>query len=138
MSLKHLQINTQLSAPASDPANPHMGVVRVGNLARDVWSYSLETFRLTTRSVAAQDGTQLGNEGSWLVTLKFKDVEHNKWNVEVVEELASAAMKKRRLWARVMGVPYDPPTDLGERVDWVRNLRRKVNVAGARALTVLR
>lgn len=80
MSLKHPQINTQLGAPAIDPANPYVVVVRVRNPARDVWSYPLETFRLTTRSVAARHGTQLGRDGSWLATPKFDDLAYDVWD----------------------------------------------------------
>lgn len=138
MSLKHLQINTQLSAPAIDPANPYMAVVRVRNLARDVWSYSLETFRLTTRSLIVRCGTRLGRDGSWLATPKFDNLEHDVWDVEVVDEIAAAAEKKLRVWARAVGVPFDPPTDGQERLRWEKSLRKKVEVAGAEALKALR
>lgn len=138
MSLEHLQINTQLSAPAIDPTNPYMAVVRVRNLARAVWSYSLETFRLTTRSVAAQDGMLLGQDGSWLATPKFENLEYDQWDVEIVDEIVAAAEKKLRVWARAVEVPFDPPSDERERLEWEDNLRKKVEVAGAKALKALR
>ncbi len=114
-----------------------MAVVRVRNLACDVWSSSLETFRLVTRSLA-QDGTQLGEDGSWLATRNFDDPNFDEWDVEIVDEVAAAAERKLRAWARAVNVQFDPPTDGQERLQWEKNLGKKVEVAGAKALKELK
>lgn len=137
MTLKHLQINTQLSTPAIDPENPYMAVVRVCNLACDIWSYSLETFRLVTQSLE-QDGTQLGEEGSWLATRKFNDLDIEEWDVEIVDELAAATERKLRGWARAVEARFDPPIDVQKRLQWEKTLGKKVELAGAKALKALK
>lgn len=50
MTLNHLQINTQFSTPAVDADSPYMAMVRIRNLACDICSYFLETFRVVTRA----------------------------------------------------------------------------------------
>lgn len=114
-----------------------MAIVRVRNLACDIWSLSLETFRLVTRSLA-QDGAQLGGNGSWLATRKFDDLDIDEWDVEIVDELAAAAERKLRGWARAVNVPFDPPIDGQERLQWEKKLGKKVEVAGAKALKALK
>lgn len=137
LTLKHLQINTQLSAPAIDPDNPYMAVVRVRNLACDIWSRSLETFRLVTRSLA-RDGTQLDGNGSWLATRIFDDLDVDEWDVEIIDEIAAAAERKLRGWARAVDVRFDPPTDRQERLQWEKKLGKEIEVAGAKALKALK
>ena len=110
-----------------------MAVLRVRNLACEVWSRSLQTFRLVTRSFA-RDGTQLGGDGSWLVTLHSDDLDYaflDERDIEIVDEIAAAAERKLRVWARAVGIPFDPPTDQQER------LEHKVVDAGAKALKAL-
>ena len=67
------------------PGVPYMAEVRVCNLAREIQSYTLETFRLMTRSLA-QDGTQLCPDGSWLVTRKSGHLDCLLWDVEILME----------------------------------------------------
>lgn len=107
MTLKHLQINTQLSALAIDSNNPYMAVVRVRDLACEIWSYFPETFRVVTRSLA-RNGTQLGGNCSWLATRNFDDLDIDGWDVEIVDEVAAAAERKLRVWARAVEVPFEP------------------------------
>ncbi len=114
-----------------------MAVVRVRNLACEIWSCSLETFRLVTRSLA-QDGTQLGRDGSWLATRKFNDLALDEWDVEIVDEITAAAERMLRVWARAVNTQFDPPTDEQERLQWEKILQTKVEVAGAKALKALR
>lgn len=116
-----------------------MAVLRVRNLACEVWSRSLQTFRLVTRSFA-QDGTQLGGDGSWLATLHSDDPDYvflDERDIEVVDEVAAAAERKLRVWARAVGVPFDPPTDQQERLEWEERLRHEVVDAGVKALKAL-
>lgn len=114
-----------------------MAVVRVNNLARDIWSASLETFRLVTRSIAL-DGTQLGEDGSWLAVRNFDVLGSDEWDVEIVDEFAAAAERKLRAWARAVDVQFDPPSDGQERLQWEKSLGKKVEVAGAKALKRLK
>lgn len=114
-----------------------MAVVRVRNLACDIWSLSLETFRLMTRSIAP-DGTLFEDYGSWLATRNFRELNVDEWDVEIIDEVAAATERKLRGWARAVGVPFDPPTDGQERVHWEKSLGKKVEVAGAKALKALR
>ena len=116
-----------------------MAVLRVRNIACEVWSRSLQIFRLVTRSFA-QDGTQLGGYGSWLATLHSDDLDYvflDERDIEIVDEIAAAAERKLRVWARAVGIPFDPPTDQQERLQWEERLEHKVVDAGAKALKAL-
>ena len=114
-----------------------MAVVRVRNLACDIWSSSLETFRLVTRSIA-QDGTQLGEVRSWLAIRNFDELDVDEWDVKIVDEFAAAAEKKLRAWARAVDVQFDPPSDGQELLQWEKILGKKVEVAGAKAVKMLK
>lgn len=58
----------------------------------------------------------------------------DKWDVKFVDEVAAATERKLKGWAWAVGVPFDPPTDGQERVRWGKTLRKKFQVAGAKAL----
>lgn len=103
---------------------------RVGDLAHKIWSYSLETFRVVSQSLA-QDATQLGRDGSWLATQHFD-------RLEILDEIAAAEERKLKLWARAVNVHFDPPTDGPERLQWEKALEKKVVAAGAKALKRLK
>lgn len=114
-----------------------MAVVRVRNLACDIWSGSLETFRLVTRSLA-RDGTPLGPDGSWLATWNAGGLDLDKWDVEIVDEVAVATERKLRLWTQVVEVPFDPPSDEQEQAQWEEHLGENVRMAGVKALKALK
>lgn len=82
----------------------------------------------------AQDGTRLGENGSWLATLNFDDLVIDKWDVDTVDEVAAAAGRKLRVWATAVEIQLSSPTDRHERLQWEKKLAKKDEVAGAKTL----
>ena len=83
------------------------------------------TRRLVTQSLAP-DGTELEDDGSWLATRIFREVNVEEWDVKFVDEVAAATERKLIGWARAVGGPFDPPTDGQERYLGRRVLERKL------------